>query len=147
MAEEKESKSREGMKMMGLADRTYYTSWFIFNLLIVTFITVLIVGVLQVEIFKESKRVLMVAMCMVYGSQLFGFSFCLVAMLPSKKASATAASILHLSTYYVVYLYKGYGSSFLEKSIVACLVPNCSLGFMLDHLLHCEIEGGTGLDF
>jgi ATP-binding cassette subfamily A (ABC1) protein 3 len=29
--------------------------------------------------------------------------------------------------------------------VIACLMPNVSLGFMLDHLLHCEIEGGTGL--
>lgn len=24
-------------------------------------------------------------------------------------------------------------------------MPNCAVGFMMDHLLHCEIEGGTGL--
>jgi hypothetical protein len=79
--------------------------------------------------------------------QLFGFAFAIVAALPSKKASATAATILHLSTFYVVFLYKGYGYSVSEKSIVACLIPNCSLGFMLEHLLHCEIEGGTALNF
>jgi hypothetical protein len=66
-------------------------------------------------------------------------------LLPSKKASATAASVLHLSTYYFVYTYKGYGTSLLEKSIVACFVPNVALGFMLDHLLHVDIIAGTGL--
>jgi ATP-binding cassette subfamily A (ABC1) protein 3 len=30
IASEKESKAREGMKMMGLTDGTYYLSWFIF---------------------------------------------------------------------------------------------------------------------
>jgi hypothetical protein len=29
MANEKESKAKEGMKMMGLTDSTYYISWFI----------------------------------------------------------------------------------------------------------------------
>jgi uncharacterized membrane protein len=29
MASEKESKSKEGMKMMGLNDLTYYLAWFI----------------------------------------------------------------------------------------------------------------------
>jgi len=78
---------------------------------------------------------------------LYGFSFSLVSVLPSKKASATAGTILHLSTFYVVHQYKGYGSSVIEKSIIACLVPNCALAFMLEHLLHCEIEGGVGLTY
>jgi hypothetical protein len=46
LAEEKESKAREGMKMMGLSDTTYFFSWFIFNALITTFISLLIVAVL-----------------------------------------------------------------------------------------------------
>lgn len=29
--------------------------------------------------------------------------------------------------------------------VVGCLVPNVALGFMLDNLLHIEIEGGSGL--
>lgn len=35
----------------------------------------------------------------------------------------------------------------MEKSIIASLVPNCALAFMLEHLLHCEIEGGVGLSY
>ena len=31
LAEEKESKIRESMKMMGLSDRSYYKAWFLFN--------------------------------------------------------------------------------------------------------------------
>jgi hypothetical protein len=34
-----------------------------------------------------------------------------------------------------------------EKVIVASLVPNCALGFMLEHLLHCEIGGGGALNY
>jgi ATP-binding cassette subfamily A (ABC1) protein 3 len=47
LAEEKESRSREGMKMMGLNDFTYYLSWFIFYVSIVivmSLISALIVG-------------------------------------------------------------------------------------------------------
>ena len=31
LAEEKESKIRESMKMMGLSDGSYYSAWFLFN--------------------------------------------------------------------------------------------------------------------
>lgn len=147
LSEEKESKAREGMKMMGLSDETYYKSWFAFNGCVTFGTSLLIVGVLQVELFQNSNKLLMLAMCCTYGTQLFGFSFSIVAFFTSKKASATAASILHLSTYYIVYVYSTFGSSVIQKIIVACLMPNCALGFMLEHLLHCELEGGSPLTF
>jgi hypothetical protein len=46
LAEEKESKAREGMKMMGLKDSTYYLGWFILNALIVFWMSGLIVSIL-----------------------------------------------------------------------------------------------------
>jgi hypothetical protein len=51
LSEEKESKAREGMKMMGLSDETYYKSWFAFNGCLTIGTSLLIVGVLQVELF------------------------------------------------------------------------------------------------
>ena len=38
LAEEKESKAREGMKMMGLNDKTYFVAWFIFMLGLITLV-------------------------------------------------------------------------------------------------------------
>ena len=43
VAEEKESRGREGMKMMGLRDETYFIGWFIFLFLIVSGMSVLMV--------------------------------------------------------------------------------------------------------
>lgn len=105
----------------------------------------LLIAVLQAEVFAESSLLLLLAMCLSYGTQTFGFSLAITSVFGSKKASATAASILHLATYYLVGAYSGYGSTFAEKVLVAALVPNCSLGFMIEHLLHCEIDGGVGL--
>ena len=147
LAEEKESKAREGMKIMGLNDSTYYISWFIFNLIIVTYISFWIVSILQLETFWLSNAWLIFFICVLYGTQFYGFSFTIVGILPTKKASATAASLLHIATFYILYLYKGYGTSMLEKTLVSCFVPNVALGFMLDHLLHVEVEGGVGLTF
>ena len=44
LAEERESRAREGMKMMGLKDRSYFIGWFIFLLLINLIIATLISG-------------------------------------------------------------------------------------------------------
>lgn len=51
LAEEKESKSREGMKMMGLKDFAYFTSWFVFFLVITVFMSAVITGMCAINIF------------------------------------------------------------------------------------------------
>ena len=43
IAEEKESRGREGMKMMGLRDETYFMGWFLFLSLIVVGMSTLLV--------------------------------------------------------------------------------------------------------
>jgi hypothetical protein len=46
LAEEKESKAREGMKMMGLRDQSYYLAWLVFLAVLVGLMSVLLVGTL-----------------------------------------------------------------------------------------------------
>ena len=46
LAEEKESKAREGMKMMGLRDHSYYLAWLVFLAVLVGLMSVLLVGTL-----------------------------------------------------------------------------------------------------
>ena len=43
IAEEKESRGREGMKMMGLRDETYFMGWLLFLSLIVVGMSTLLV--------------------------------------------------------------------------------------------------------
>lgn len=108
LAEERESRAREGMKMMGLKDRTYFAGWFIFFFMINILIASLIVAVLSIEVFANSNMWLLWLMSLEYGMTLYGFSFMLVAFLPNKKASATAATVTHLLSYYLAIIYKGH---------------------------------------
>lgn len=146
LAEEKESKIRESMKMMGLSDISYYKAWFLFNGFIGLIISSTIQLILQTDVFWMSDYLVVFAMSFVYCLSIFGISFTLTSLIPNKKGSATAASIVHIASFCLNYSYKGYGTSYYEKAIIACLMPNCAVGFMIDHLLHCEIEGGTGLN-
>jgi ATP-binding cassette subfamily A (ABC1) protein 3 len=145
LAEEKESKIRESMKMMGLSDGSYYSAWFLFNGLIGLVMALTIQFVLSLDVFVQSSFWVVLSMSLIYCLNIFGISFTLTSLIPNKKGSATAASIVHLATFCVNYSYKGYSTSFYQKALIACLMPNCAVGFMIDHLLHCEIEGGTGL--
>lgn len=103
LAEEKESKAREGMKMMGLKDSSYYASWFVFYTFIVFVMSLIIMGVSYINVFTKSNQLLIFAMSMLYGLSLFGFSVMIVAILPTVRSSATAASLAHVLTYFIVF--------------------------------------------
>jgi len=145
LAEEKESKIRESMKMMGLGDHSYYMAWFIFNGFIGLIISFTIQLVLYTDVFWMSDYSILFSMSFFYSLSIFGIAFTLTSLIPNKKGSATAASLIHIASFCLTYRYKGYGTSMFDKSLIACLIPNCAVGFMIDHLLHCEIDGGTGL--
>jgi hypothetical protein len=82
-------------------------------------------------------------MSFLYGMNLYGVSFAITAWLPSKKSSATAASLIHLLSYYIAFIYSGYDTDPVTKQFVA-LVPNCAMAFSIQHLFNSEFEG-TGM--
>jgi ABC-2 family transporter protein len=51
IASEKESKAKEGMKMMGLRDSTYYLSWFILYMSISIFTSFVVTAISMRGIF------------------------------------------------------------------------------------------------
>ena len=86
-------------------------------------------------------------MCVLYGMTMYGFSFIIVAIFPTKKSSATAASLIHLLSYYVGFMYSGMQKTLAIKLLV-CLIPNATLTFMIEHLLQCEFQGsGLTMEF
>ena len=140
LAEEKESRGREGMIMMGLSHESYFVAWFIFLLGIVCSMSLTLVLTASLKIFVQSNLQLIITMCILYGMTMYGFAFLIVAIFPTKKSSATAASLIHLLSYYVGFMYVGYQSNPVVKLLVA-LIPNANLTFMLEHLLQCEFQG------
>lgn len=105
----------------------------------------LLVGTLSLQTLKQSDLGLVFGMCFLYGMNLYGVSFAITAWLPSKKSSATAASLLHILSYYIAFAYSGYTADATTKLIVA-LVPNCAMAFSIQHLFNSEFEG-TGLTY
>lgn len=101
IAVEKESKSREGMKMMGLDDSTYFISWlvlfFCISLITSGFVT-LISGLV---IFKKVNMFMFFGFCMLYSLTLYGWSFCIVAFLGTQRTSSIAATLFHILSYFL----------------------------------------------
>jgi len=103
LAAEKESKSREGMKMMGLTDSTYFLSWFILFLIISSLTSIVMTIMAAVWIFKNVNPGLFFLFNMTYSMTLYGWAFCIVSFLPTKRSSGIAATLLHIISYYLCF--------------------------------------------
>ena len=107
LAEEKESKAREGMKMMGLNDKSYFTSWFIFMLTLNLTMVSILVLVSQFVIFRATDLSIVFLISLLYGMTLYGFAFMIVAFLQTKKSSSNFASLVHFFLFFIGIFFKG----------------------------------------
>jgi hypothetical protein len=98
---EKESKAREGMKMMGLKDATYFTAWFILFGSISLWTSLVVAAIGAFGIFKKLDFILFFIFNLLYSLTLFGWAFAIVAFIPSKKTSGIAATLINLITYFL----------------------------------------------
>jgi len=74
LAEEKESKVREGMKMMGLKDGTYYFSWWVFFTIIICVMAFIVALMTAFNVFPKSNPFFLFMLTLLFGSSLFGFA-------------------------------------------------------------------------
>lgn len=102
IAAEKESKAREGMKMMGLTDGTYYLSWFIIYTIISLLIGLVITGMTAVGVFTRCNIFLLFSFCVVYSWTFFGWAFLIVAFLPTPRSAGIAAILFAIISYNLV---------------------------------------------
>lgn len=145
LAEEKESKSREGMKMMGLKDSSYFLSWIVFFFTIILFMTVVITVMVSFNVFPQTNKLFVFLLSFFYGMSLFGVSVVIVALLPKQRSSATAASLLHIITFFLVAVVKDGGTATSVK-IAMSIFPNVGMTFCMYNLFHFETES-SGLTF
>jgi hypothetical protein len=101
MASEKESKAKEGMKMMGLNDFTYYVAWFILYLTICIVVSIIVTIMTFVGVFKEINFYLFFIFMVLYGMTLWSWAFVIIAFLPTKRSSGIAAVLLNFITFYL----------------------------------------------
>jgi len=106
LASDKESKAREGMKMMGLTDGTYYLANFITHLTIVGGQTLLITLIAGLGIFTRVNMFILFLFCLFYSLCLYGWALAITALLPKKKSAGIAATLFHLISFYMSALIK-----------------------------------------
>jgi len=94
LAVEKESKAREGMKIMGLEDSTYYLGNFINFMIFSLYNATVITLMLYFLILDHTSALIIFFLCVVYSLTNFGTAWILVSLSPSSRGS-TLISILY----------------------------------------------------
>lgn len=56
-----------------------------------------------INLFLQSSKVLIFLYCFFFGMSLFGFAIIVVSILPTVRASATAATLIHLISYFFMF--------------------------------------------
>lgn len=77
----------------------------------------------SVDVFRNTDMILYFMMCVLYGMTMYGFSFIIVAIFPTKKSSAASASLIHILSYYFGFMFAGGPKSWYEKLLCA-MIPN-----------------------
>jgi hypothetical protein len=101
IAAEKESKAREGMKMMGLTDSTYYLAWFIVYFVISVVSSLLATVVLCVFALTHVSPAIFFVFSVMYMMCQYGMGFLVVAFLPTRKGAVVAGVLLFWLSYFI----------------------------------------------
>lgn len=145
IASEKESKAREGMKMMGLEDSTYFLSWFLVYFSI-CFTTAILISIMSIWIFKNVNLFLFFCFCLFYALTLYGTAFFIVAFIPQKRSSGIAATLWHIVSYYLVFTIADPATpSYVQYAL--SIFPNICMGQIVKQIFFYNYNTAKGLTF
>ena len=98
MVEEKESRAKEGMKIMGLSEGTYFMSYFL-QYLVISIVVSLINTIILKLIFTKIPFYFLYIMLFLWAMNIFALAFCFQSFIESTKY----ALILSLLLYFIMY--------------------------------------------
>lgn len=96
---EKETKARESMKMMGLTDSSYWLSWAAYYTIIVTLISFICVILLSSLI--KTDPVIMFIIIWAYGTSLFGYALIMQSLFEkARTAGGFATTVYFIASFF-----------------------------------------------
>lgn len=144
VTEEKASRAREGMKIMGLSDTPYWTSWFIYYFFVCLTISICCSVLMTVFLFPNSSWFFLFLHIFLYGMSLFSFSLLISSFLQRPKIACILATLIHFITYFMVLLVNEPTVSYYAKGILS-FIPNIAMALSVGALTKLE-SNGNGLN-
>ena len=140
MVSEKETRVKESMQMMGLSEWAYWTSWFIYYLIMNSIISVSCTFVLYKWLLRHTPFVTLWIYFFVFGISLFGFTvFCQAFFQKARNASIFTA-IFYISTFFISILVAGPEVPSVKK-YYASMVPTVIVSLLTTPIAEFESVG------
>ena len=101
---EKESRTKETMRIMGMTDLPYWLSWFVFYTFVNTIVTTLCWGVLMINCITYSQPFYIWIFFWLYGEAVFGQIIFLQSLFSGSKYAGIVATVLYFAAVLVNHL-------------------------------------------
>ena len=137
---EKESKAREGMRMMGMSDSSFYLSWIIYYLLVTFVISLICNLILKASIFKHSDYFLMFLVHWIYGISLIFQGIFVTSFFTNSKMGVVFGIVLFISLYGLEQAWKSISLTTVTKALTAIL-PQTAMSYCANTFIAPEIMG------
>ena len=98
---EKESKIRESMLMMGLTDTPYWLSWLAYYTVINSVLTLIVFGILAFNVITNTSKVILFITLWLYGMSLFGFIMFIQAFFSKARTAAIVGTVLYFFSMFI----------------------------------------------
>lgn len=144
LAGERESKSREGMKMMGLKDSTYYAGWFVLFSIFAVWNALCGTIIFKLTVFQNINALLLFVFLLLYGFALFGQAWIIVAMLPTTRGANLLVLLFQIITFS---LGQTFNNGIPNKTMIYFLsiLPNVTMDQLIKQLIFYNFQTGDGL--
>ena len=127
LVKEKESRTKESMRMMGMTDTAYWLSWFCYYTLINTAISTLSWIILLINVINYSNVFYVWLFFWLYGQAVFGQIVFLQSLFTSSKYSGIVSTLVYFGSDFFNFLITGQDTTRTNK-ILASILPQVSLG-------------------
>ena len=131
MVGEKENKSKEGMKIMGLGEGTYFLSYFI-QYVVITFVDSIINTIILAFIFTKIPFYYLFIILFLWTLDLFAMIFFFQSFIDKTRVALILSLLIYFATYFLSMACMDEGASKVLKIIMSILPPVCiELGIVL----------------
>jgi ATP-binding cassette subfamily A (ABC1) protein 3 len=137
---EKENKTREAMRIMGMSDVSFYLSWIIYYLLISIVVSVLCAIIMKASVFSHSNWALMFVWHWLFCVSVVMQAFCLTTFFSNVKLGSVISMVFYVAMIVVNFIVAGQGIDTAGLTASSIISQN-AVSFGANTLLQPESYG------
>lgn len=138
---EKEGKVREGMKIMGMKDSSFYLSWISWYLIIYTVISLVVSFVLKISVYSNSAWFLIFMWHWLFSITLIAQSLFITTFFTNAKLGNIISMVFFLFMYMVNFILSSNSNVEESTNNSISIIPQTAMAISTDVFLLIETEG------